>query len=96
MARICQITGKKNQFGRLVSHANNKTNRRFRPNLQNVSFLSDLLGISVKARLSTHAIRSVEKKGGLDCYLLNTGSDFLSSRFKRLKKVIEHKANSNA
>jgi large subunit ribosomal protein L28 len=93
MARVCPLSGKKNLYGNRVSHANNKTKRRFMPNLQNVSFLSDILGTSVKIRLSTHAIRSVEKNGGLDSYLLNACEDLLSSRFKRLKKLLISKSN---
>jgi large subunit ribosomal protein L28 len=91
MARVCPLSGKKNLYGNKVSHANNKTKRRFMPNLQNVSFSSDVLGASVKVRLSTHAIRSVEKNGGLDSYLLRACDDSLSSRFKRLKKLLINK-----
>ncbi len=69
MARRCIITGKGVQVGNNVSHANNKTRRRFLPNLQVVSVLSDALGLGVRLRLSTHAIRSIEHNGGLDAYL---------------------------
>ena len=89
MARVCPLTGKKVLCGNNVSHANNKTKRRFMPNLQNVSFLSDYLGITVRMRLSTNAIRSVEKSGGIDNYLLNANDSLLSTRLRRMKKVIE-------
>jgi large subunit ribosomal protein L28 len=91
MARVCPLSGKKILCGNKVSHANNKTKRRFMPNLQNVSFLSDILGAKVKVRLSAHAIRSVEKIGGIDRYLLSACDCSLSSRFKRLKKLLANK-----
>jgi large subunit ribosomal protein L28 len=92
MARVCPLSGKKKLSGNKVSHANNKTGRCFMPNLQNVSFLSDTLGSKVKIRLSTHAIRSVEKSGGIDKYLLQACDCLLSSRFRRLKKLLKAKA----
>ncbi|MDR1334453.1 MAG: 50S ribosomal protein L28 [Holosporaceae bacterium] len=92
MARVCPFSGKKNLSGNRVSHANNKTKRRFMPNLQNVSFLSDTLESRVRVRLSTHAIRSIEKNGGIDKYLLQACACTLSPRFKRLKKLLESKA----
>ena len=88
MARVCPLTGKKVQYGNRVSHANNKTRHRFMPNLQNVSFLSDILGIKVKARLSTNAVRTIEKNGGIDNYLKKTCDCMLSSRFKKMKKML--------
>jgi large subunit ribosomal protein L28 len=81
MARVCSLTGKKIQYGNNVSHANNKTKRRFMPNLQNVSFLSEILGSRVRVRLSANAVRSVEKKGGIDKYLINTCDSLLSEKF---------------
>ncbi len=72
MSRRCQITGKGVLTGNNVSHANNKTRRRFLPNLQETSLLSDILGASVRLRISTRAIRTVEAKGGIDAFLLNT------------------------
>ncbi len=72
MSRRCRITGKTVLAGNNVSHANNKTRRRFLPNLQTASLLSDALGTPVRLRLSTRAIRTVEKKGGIDAFLLGT------------------------
>ena len=72
MSRRCQITGKAVLTGNNVSHANNKTRRRFLPNLQEASLLSDTLGATVRMRLSTRGIRTVESKGGIDAYLLAT------------------------
>ena len=70
MSRRCQITGKGVLSGNNVSHANNRTRRRFLPNLQDASLLSDVLGQAVRMRLSTRAIRTIEQKGGIDAYLL--------------------------
>ncbi|MBQ7674323.1 MAG: 50S ribosomal protein L28 [Alphaproteobacteria bacterium] len=91
MSKVCPLTGKKVQYGNNVSHSNNRTKRRFMPNLQNVSFLSDKLGQQIRLRLSTSAIRSVEKKGGIDNYLINTCDCLLSARFRKLKKIIAEK-----
>ncbi len=70
MARRCELTGKTVLAGNNVSHANNKTRRRFLPNLQEISLTSDLLG-TVRMRLSTRAIRSIEHNGGLDAFILS-------------------------
>jgi large subunit ribosomal protein L28 len=91
VSRVCSLSGKGVLYGNHVSHANNKTRRRFVPNLQNVSFLSDALGIRVKARLSTNAVRSIEKNGGLDAYLLKSSEKILSGRFRKMKRTIEKK-----
>ena len=89
MARRCDFTGKGVQAGNNVSHANNKTRRRFLPNLQETSLLSDALGRTVQLRLSTRAIRTVEKRGGVDAYLLSTSSEKLGKRARELKRQIK-------
>jgi large subunit ribosomal protein L28 len=86
MSRRCQITGKGVLTGNNVSHANNKTRRRFLPNLQETSLLSDILGTSVRLRLSTRAIRTVEAKGGIDAFLLNTPNRRLSADVLAIKR----------
>jgi large subunit ribosomal protein L28 len=86
MSRRCQITGKGVLTGNNVSHANNHTRRRFLPNLQEASLLSDVLGIAVHMRLSTRAIRTIEQKGGIDAYLLATPPSRLSVDAKALKR----------
>ena len=91
MARICELTGKGRQVGNNVSHANNKTKRTFLPNLQNVTLISDALGTSVKLRVSTHGLRSVEHVGGLDNWLVKTSDDDLSLRARRLKRDVKKK-----
>lgn len=88
MARRCEVTGKGTQFGNNVSHANNKNRRRFQPNLQETSLLSDALGRMVRLRLSTNAIRSIEHRGGLDSFLLSSRDAVLSQDARRLKTQI--------
>ena len=88
MARRCGITGKGVLTGNNVSHANNKTRRRFLPNLQETSFWSDVLGAPVKIRLSTHGIRTVEHNGGLDAFLLGTPDRKLADEALVLKRRI--------
>ncbi|MBB6252579.1 MAG: 50S ribosomal protein L28 [Azospirillaceae bacterium] len=96
MARKCDVTGKGLQFGNNVSHANNKTRRRFLPNLQETSLLSDALGTMVRLRLSTKGIRTIEHKGGLDSALLDMRDSELSLDARRVKrriaKVLANKA----
>ena len=89
MARRCSITGKGVQVGNNVSHANNKSKRRFLPNLQTISILSDALGIAVRLRLTTNGIRTIEHNGGLDAYLLSTPVAQLTPEAKRLKRRVE-------
>ena len=96
MARRCDFTGKGVQTGNNVSHANNRTRRRFLPNLQTTSLLSDALGQSIQLRLSTRAIRSIEKRGGLDAYLLSTPNAKLGQKARDLKKRIKKAVESNA
>ncbi len=88
MARRCELTGKGVQAGNNVSHAHNKTRRRFLPNPQQASLLSDALGRTVRFRVSTHALRTVEHKGGLDAYLLDTADAKLSLEARRIKRKI--------
>ncbi|MDE2228057.1 MAG: 50S ribosomal protein L28 [Alphaproteobacteria bacterium] len=88
MAQRCGITDKGVLVGHNVSHANNKTKRRFLPNLQATSVLSDALGHAIQLRLSTSAIRTIEKNGGLDAYLTATPDGRLPIEARRLKHRI--------
>jgi large subunit ribosomal protein L28 len=88
MARRCGITGKGVLAGNNVSHANNKTRRRFLPNLQETSFFSDVLGASVQIRLTTNGIRTIEHNGGLDSFLLGTPDRNLPEAARVLKRRI--------
>ena len=92
MSRVCELTGKGRLVGHNVSHANNKTKRTFLPNLQNVTLISDALGESVKLRVSTHGLRSVEHNGGLDNWLLKTADAKLSPRALKVKRELAKKA----
>ena len=89
MTRRCSVTGKGPLVGHLVSHANNKTKRRFLPNLQNVSVLSETLGQTFRMRLSVSGIRTIEHKGGLDAYLMGTSDADLPADARRIKHRIE-------
>ena len=91
MARKCVITGKGVQVGHNVSHSNRKTKRRFLPNLQHTSVLSDVLG-SVRLRVSAAAVRTIEHKGGIDAFLRNTPDRKLSPDIRRLKRRVERAA----
>ena len=88
MARRCELTGKGPMVGHNVSHANNKTKRRFLPNLCQVTLASETLGKSYRMRISAHALRTVDHKGGLDAYLLRTSEGLLSDRARKLKREI--------
>ena len=95
MARRCAFTGKGVQTGNNVSHAHNKTRRRFLPNLQRTSLYSDALGQMVRLRLSTRAIRTIDHNGGLDAFLLSTSNNKLGDEARRLKRRIQ-KASAKA
>jgi large subunit ribosomal protein L28 len=88
MSRRCQITGKGVLSGNNVSHANNKTRRRFLPNIQHSSMLSDILGTSITMRLSTRGIRTVEHNGGIDAFLLSTSNTKLPEEAMVIKRRI--------
>ncbi|SKA05282.1 50S ribosomal protein L28 [Consotaella salsifontis] len=91
MSRACELTGKAVLTGNNVSHANNKTRRRFLPNLCNVTLISDSLGRRVRLRISAHALRSVEHRGGLDAFLLKSSEKELSPRARLLRRQIAKK-----
>ena len=95
MARRCELTGKAVQSGNSVSHANNKTRRRFLPNLSEVTLISDALGgQKVHLRITAHALRSVEHRGGIDAFLLKARDSELSTRARRLKRTIAKKVEA--
>jgi large subunit ribosomal protein L28 len=95
MARRCPITGKGALVGNNVSHSNRKTKRRFLPNLQAISLLSDAIG-AVRLRLSTNAIRTIEHNGGVDAFLKSTPDRKLSPEIRRLKRRIAGAAEKRA
>ena len=89
MAKRCQITGKTVMTGNNVSHANNKTRRRFLPNLQHATMHSEVLGRRISLRLSTSAMRTIEKHGGLDAFLMQARNAELADEARQLKREIK-------
>ena len=97
MPRRCALSGKAVQYGNNVSHANNKSRRRFMSNLQVASVLSDVLGHSVRLRLTPRAVKTIEHNGGIDAYLLGTNTSNLSPEMTVLKRrVVLAKAKKDA
>ena len=88
MSRRCELTGKGPMSGNNVSHANNKTKRRFLPNLQDVSLQSEVLGRSFKLRISSAALRTVDHRGGLDAFMAKAKDAELSDGALKIKKEI--------
>jgi large subunit ribosomal protein L28 len=86
MARVCAVSGKKVMFGNKVSHSNRKTRTRFDANIQRISFPSELLGSGIRLRLTPRGIRTVEKRGGIDAFLLNAKNSELNAELLKLKK----------
>ena len=91
MSKKCELTGKIPLKGHNVSHANNKTKRRFLPNLKKVRFKSESLNKSLKLNVSNSGIRTVDKKGSFDEFIKSAKSKYLSSRLKKLKKTLVSK-----
>lgn len=94
MSRRCELTGKTAQVGHKVSHSNRKTKRRFLPNLVNVTLSSDALGRSVRLRISTNAVKTVDHRGGLDAFLAKAKEAELSPRALELKREVRKKLAS--
>lgn len=95
MSRVCELTGKGPMSGNTISHAHNKTRRRFLPNLNEVTLISDVLGQSFKFRVTAAALRSVDHRGGLDAYLAKAKDEELSAAALKVKKDIA-KAQASA
>lgn len=95
MSRVCELSGKGPMTGNTVSHANNKSRRRFLPNLNDVTLISDILGQSFKLRVSAHALRTVDHRGGLDAFLAKSKDEELSDKALKIKREVE-KARSAA
>ncbi|MEM1388221.1 MAG: 50S ribosomal protein L28 [Pseudomonadota bacterium] len=88
MSRRCELTGKGPMVGNNVSHANNKTKRRFLPNLNDVSLMSEALGRPVKLRISAAALRTVDHRGGIDAFLAKAKDVELSPNALKIKREI--------
>ena len=89
MSRRCEITGKGVLTGNNVSHANNKTRRRFLPNMQDASVMSEILGAPVTLRVTTRGLRTIEHNGGIDSFLINTPASRLPPEAKMIKRRIQ-------
>ncbi|HEX4041248.1 MAG TPA: 50S ribosomal protein L28 [Xanthobacteraceae bacterium] len=97
MAWRCELTGKNRQIGHKVSHSNRKTKRQFKPNLLNVTLLSDALARSIRLRISANALKSVDHRGGLDAFLLKAKDIELSPRVLEIKRqVVKKRATAAA
>ena len=96
MSRRCELTGKGLLVGNNVSHANNKTKRIYRPNLQTISLAREALGNSYKLKISMNALRTVDRSGGLDPFLMNCKDGVLSDRALKLKRAIAKKLAAKA
>lgn len=92
MPKKCELTGVSPLKGHNVSHSNNKTKRRFLPNLKKVKFKSEILNKSIKLNVSNAGLRSVDKKGSFDQFLKSTKSKYLSIRLKKFKKILHSKS----
>ncbi|SNR23138.1 50S ribosomal protein L28 [Paracoccus sediminis] len=88
MSRVCELTGKGPMSGNNVSHANNKTRRRFLPNLNEVTLLSEKLNRGYSLRISAAALRSVDHRGGLDAFLSKANDADLSDRALKIKREL--------
>ncbi len=100
MARMCELTGKKTQVGMKVSHSNRHTKRTFKPNLQEKTYFSDVLGRNVSLRLSTRAIRTIDKHNGLDSYMLQVRNvrvrEGFSAKASKLRAAIVKESMASA
>tara|TARA_B100000287_G_C20675002_1_gene794941 strand:- start:11749 stop:12033 length:285 start_codon:yes stop_codon:yes gene_type:complete len=94
MVKKCNITNVKPMSGNNVSHAVNKTKRRFLPNLQNVSFFSEILGKNIRLKVTSKGIKTVEKNGGIDNYILGLKNSLLNDQTRKIKKILSTKKPS--
>lgn len=92
MSRVCELTGKGPMSGNTISHANNKNRRRFLPNLNDVSLMSEKLGKTYSLRISAAALRSVDHRGGLDAFLSKAKDAELSARALKIKRDLDKAA----
>ncbi len=95
MVKKCDITNIKPMTGNNVSHAVNKTKRRFLPNLQNTSFFSEILGKNIRLKVTSKGIKTVEKNGGIDNYILGLKNSLLNDQTRKIKKILSAKKAHN-
>tara|TARA_B100001029_G_scaffold142137_1_gene121700 strand:- start:1017 stop:1307 length:291 start_codon:yes stop_codon:yes gene_type:complete len=92
MSKVCDLSGKKVQFGNNVSKANNKTRRKFNPNMQSATFKSELLNKNLRFNVAASSIRTVTKFGGIDEFLIRTKSKKLSLKAKKIRRTLQRVA----
>lgn len=95
MSRVCELTGKSPQVGHKVSHSNRKTKKRFLPNLNMISFHSEALDRNFRLRVTSHALRSVDHRGGFDAFLIKAKKSELSERVQKIKLDVEQAHSQN-
>ena len=95
MSYMCEISGKKPMTGNNVSHANNRTKRRFLPNIQNVKLFSETLNKYLHLKISVRTMRSIEKNGGIDTYLIKKSNRVLAPEAQKIKKLILKNKSNN-
>ena len=96
MSRVCELTGKRVMTGNNVSHAKNRTKRRFLPNLNEATLLSDALGKSFRLRVSAAALRTVDHRGGLDAFLIRAKNSGLSPKALKIKNELIQSTNNSS
>lgn len=96
MSRRCELTGKGVLVGNNVSHANNKTKRVYRPNLQTISLASDSLGQTYKLRICMNALRTIDRNGGFDAFLMKADEAKMSIKAVRLRRLVAKKLAEKA
>jgi large subunit ribosomal protein L28 len=93
MSKICELTGKRPMSGHNVSHANNKTKRKFYPNIKKVTLKSEILKKNIKVKISVRALKAVDLRGGIDQFILRAKNKNLSLRIRKIKKILLAKSN---
>ena len=96
MSKVCDLSGKKVQFGNNVSKANNKTRRKFNPNMQSATFKSELLNTNLRFNVAASSIRTVTKFGGIDEFLIRTKSKKLSLKAKKIRRTLQRIAKKTS
>ena len=96
MSKVCDLSGKKVQFGNNVSKANNKTRRKFNPNMQSATFKSELLNTNLRFNVAASSIRTVTKFGGIDEFLIRTKSKKLSLKAKKIRRTLQRVAKKTS
>ena len=95
MSRKCAVTGKKPMVGNNVSHSNRKTKRRFMPNIQETGLFSEALQKIVRVKISANGLRTIDKKGGIDAFVMGTAKTKLEPELRALRTQVEKALNAS-